>query len=152
MQGTDLTAPARPGRSTLWLQGLGCGALLTFAAPMALLLSVLFAPVALCSLAETGPRHSLRRPVALACAGAALHPAWRLWSSGDRMDQALSSLADPATLILAWGAGACAWAACQVTPVVLAGIWEWREAARARAIRAEIASLAAAWDVAAEDK
>ncbi len=141
-------ASAKPARgSTLWIQGLACGALLTFAAPTALLLGVLLLPALACVLAERGAGQSVARPVALCCGAACLHPLWRLWSQGETIDTAVATLADPKALLLAWGAGACAWALCQVTPVVVRTVWEAREAANARAITIELEQLQAEWDL-----
>ncbi len=136
----------KPRSSVIWVQGLACGALLTFAAPTALLLAILFAPAAICPLLEP-TKTGLTRAVALGCAAASLGPAWRLWTAGDRMDQALASLSDPGTISLAWGAGACAWALCQVLPVILARSWEVREASRIRAIEAEIKEVQDIWSM-----
>ena len=139
-------AAGKPRGSVIWIQGLACGALLTFAAPTALLLAILFAPAAICLLAETA-KTGLTRAVALGCATTALRPAWHLWVAGDRMDQALAALSDPNTIVLAWGAGACAWALCQVLPVILARGWEAREAVRGRALEAEIKEYEAIWNM-----
>ena len=138
-------AVAKRRGSFLWVQGLACGLLLTFAAPMVLLLGVLAAPAIACALAGTGPGRGLARAVTLACAGASLHPAWHLWLSGGSWARALSSLADPLAILMAWGAGASAWALCQVLPVILQGVWDMREAARARAIEAELARFREDW-------
>jgi hypothetical protein len=48
---------------------------------------------------------------------------------------------------LAWGAGATAWALCQILAVLLRVVWDVREAARARAIEAELKASAAEWDL-----
>ena len=136
--------------SVLWVQGLACGALLTFAAPTALVLAVLLAPALACSLGERGAGGGTARSVALYCGAAALRPLWRLWMQGDRLDAAFLALSDPAVLVLAWGAGACAWAMCQVIPVVVRTLWEARKLARARTIEAELARLQGEWDLAAD--
>jgi hypothetical protein len=134
-------------RSVLWAQGLVCGVLLTFAAPTVLVVGVLLAPAIACAAAERGPGGGATRGVAMAGAAASLGAVWRLWQGGDRMDEAWALLCDPATLVLAWGAGACAWAGCQVLPVLLRTGWDLREAARGRAIEAELARCRAEWDV-----
>ena len=105
----------------MWVQGLACGALLTFATPTALMLVALLAPAIACALGEKGGTSGATRGVALCCAAAALAPLWHLWMLDDRMDVALDALSDPLTLVLAWGAGACAWALCQVVPVISPG-------------------------------
>ena len=131
--------------SALWIQGLACGACLTFAAPTALLLSVLLAPVLVCILLNSGADRGLLRSVAVACAAASLSPVWHLWLAGDRFDQAIASLSDPFVLLLAWGAGASAWALCQLIPVLLCGSWDMQTAARVRTMEAELKKLNEEW-------
>ena len=143
-------AGRRPRSSIIWVQGLACGAVLTFAAPTALLLAVLFAPAVVCLLAESAARRTITHAVALGCAAASLGPAWRLWMAGDGMDQALATLSNPTTVTLAWGAGACAWALCQVLPVIISKTQGARDAARMRAIQAEIDACRASWNLEAE--
>ena len=63
------------------------------------------------------------------------------------MDTALSQICEPLTLITAWGAGALGWALCQVLPVLIRLGWDAREAARARAIQAELARIHEEWDL-----
>ena len=138
--------PAAKG-SILWAQGLACGALLTFAAPTALLLAILLAPAIACALGEKNTAGSSTRAVGLCCAAAALSPVWHLWMRGDAMDAALDALANPLVLVTAWGAGACAWALCQVVPVVLRTAWDASEAARARVMQAELARTREEWDI-----
>ena len=140
-------AEAGGGRqgSALWIQGLACGACLTFAAPTALLLSILLAPALVCLLVHSGSDRGLLRSVAVACAAASMRPIWHLWLAGDRFDQALASLSDPFVLLLAWGAGASAWALCQVIPVVLCGSWDMQTVARIRTMEAEIKKLNEEW-------
>jgi hypothetical protein len=143
----DPAAKAPAKGVVVWIQGLACGALLTFAFPGVLLLGVLMAPSLVCLLIDRAPGHGLARAVGLACAAAALGPAWHLLLAGDTMATAAASLLDPLVLGLAWGAGASAWALCQVLPVVLKAVSDMRESARARAIEAEMASCRAEWDL-----
>ena len=140
-------AKAGPKGSVLWMSGLASGALLTFAAPTALLLGVLLAPAIACVAGEQEPSRSTARAVALCCAAAALRPLWRLWLAGDQMDTALGEASDVQVLLVAWGAGACAWALCQVVPVVLRITWEAQAAARAHAMQAELARTREEWDL-----
>ncbi len=136
----------RRGR-TIWVQGLACGALLTFAAPTLLMLVVVLAPTGLCLLAEPRSGRGQARAVALGCAATALGPVWRLWMAGDRLDQALTILTEPATLCMAWGAGATAWAMCQITPVAIRVLWDAKEAAKSRALKAELETLRSTWNL-----
>ena len=144
-------APAPNARaakgSLLWMQGLACGALLTFAAPTALVLATLLAPALACLLGERAAPRTAARAVTLCCAAAALAPLWHLWMRNDRMDAALDTLSNPLTLVIAWGAGACAWALCQVVPVVVCTAWDARAAARARTLEAELTRTREEWEL-----
>ena len=143
-------APAAKG-SMLWIQGLACGALLTFATPTALVLATLLAPAFACTLGEKRAAQGSGRAVALCCAAASLSPVWRLWMLNDSMDAALDLLSNPFILVPAWGAGACAWALCQVMPVILRTIWDAQETARARAIQSELARTREEWDLSIQE-
>ena len=66
------------------------------------------------------------------------------------MDAALDALSNPLTLVTAWGAGACAWALCQVVPVILRTAWDASEAARARILQNELTRTREEWDLPAE--
>ncbi len=140
------TLPAAKG-SLLWMQGLASGALLTFATPTALMLAVLLAPAIACALGEKDSAGSATRAVALCCAAASVSPLWHLWIQNDRMDVAINALSSPSTLVGAWGAGACAWALCQVLPVVLRTAWDAREAVRARSLQGELNRTKEEWDL-----
>ncbi len=129
----------------LWLQGLVCGAILTFAPATAVMLGVLLAPAWATLAADTEPGRGTTRAVTLACMAGALSPVWHLWLAHGRMDVAVLILCDPLSLALAWGAGASAWALCQVLPVFLQAIWNMRETIRARAIEAELKRLNEEW-------
>ena len=131
--------------ATVWVQGLACGALLTFATPTALLLGILLAPAILCILASPGAERGVFRAVASSCAAASLAPVWRLWMNGGHMDEVAAILASPSILCAAWGAGAAAWAMCQVLPVIIKTAWDIREANKAKTIEAELAQLNEEW-------
>lgn len=138
-------APARAKGSLLWLQGLVCGAVLAFAPATALLLGVLLAPAFATMAADTEPGRGTTRAVALACTAGALPPAWHLWMAHGGIDVALALLCLPLTVVLAWGGGACAWALCQVLPVIVQSAWNVKEGVRAHAIRAELERLKENW-------
>jgi len=137
------------GRKTtsVWLQGLACGALLTFAAPTLLLLVVMLCPAIACQLADPGTEKGMARAVGAASAAFTLDPLWHLWLAMDRMDAAIAILCTPLTLCLAWGAGAIAWALCEVLPVVIRTTWDAREALRSQSLAAELKTLREEWDL-----
>lgn len=128
------------------MQGLLCGALITFAAPAALLLCVLGAPAIAAVLADAEPAKPTARAVIVAMVGPALSPLWHLWLAGGTLDAAVQIAGDRQTICLVWGACACAWALCQVLPVVLQTMGEVRERAKARALQARLEAQAADWD------
>jgi hypothetical protein len=139
--------PASRKNTAIWLQGLACGALLAFASPTALLLAVMLCPAIACHLADTGAEKGTARAVGAACGAFTLSPLWHLWLAMDRMDAAIAILCTPVTLCLAWGAGAIAWALCQVLPVVIRTTWDAREALRAKTLAAELQTLREEWDL-----
>jgi hypothetical protein len=137
--------PAKTKGSLLWLQGLVCGAILTFAPASAVLLGVLLAPAFACMAADIEPGRGTTRAVTLACMAGALAPVWHLWMAHDRMEEAILVLCDPLSLTLAWGGGAIAWALCQILPVFLGAVWSVRETIRSHAIDAELKRLREEW-------
>ncbi len=145
-----LTKTARSAPFT-WLQGLVCGALLTFATPASLLLAALFAPAVIAFLADTEKGRPVARSVAVSCIAPALAPMWHLWMAGETMEAALALLSDPATISIAWLVGASGWALCQVLPVILRTLSEFRESARAKLLRAELQTQTEEWQSPAAD-
>ena len=137
--------PVRAKASLFWLQGLVCGAILTFAPATAVLLAVLLAPALACLAADTEPGRGTTRAVTLACMAGGLSPVWHLWMAHDSMEVAIQLLCDPLSLTMAWGAGASAWSLCQILPVFLQAMWHMRETIRAKAIRAELKRLQEEW-------
>jgi hypothetical protein len=129
----------------MWLQGLGCGALLAFAPAQAILLTVLLAPALASFAADLDKGRGSTRSVAIACAAGALAPCWHLWLGGNRVEVMFLLLSDPLTVVLAWGGGACAWALCQVVPAVVQSMWAVRETMRAHRIQAEMKQLREEW-------
>ncbi len=138
--------------SLVWVQGLACGALLTFATPTALLLGILFAPVIVCLLASAGDDSNVLRAVATSCAALSVGPVWHVWMAGGHMDAVGAVLATPSTLCLAWGAGAGAWALCQVLPILFSVAWELRETQKAKAIQLELDALKEEWGLTDADQ
>ena len=140
-------APKRGFGSAIWIQGLACGALLTFATPTAVLLATLLAPAIVCLLANPGCERGLLRAVVSSCMAGSLGPLWHLWLGGGHMDDVVAILASPATLCLAWGGGASAWALCQILPVIVHTACEARESTRAKSIQIELDELTNEWSL-----
>ncbi len=138
---------ARRAGSLPWLQGLGCGVLVTFALPVALFCAGMLAPALLAAAADRLPGRPVARATAAAGVAASLHPALRLWRDGHDLSAALALLSDPGVLGLAWAAGAGGWLMAQVAPVVIGCAMNARATARAAMLRAERARCEAEWSL-----
>jgi hypothetical protein len=145
------TRGRRGGGSLVWLQGLVCGALLTFATPIALLLGVLLAPTVAAAVMDTASNRAMTRAVFLSGLAFTLGPLWKLILAGRGMDSAVELIGDPAVLGAAWLAGACGWALCEVLPVVLRSFAELRAMAKITALQSEASALRDAWDLEPKD-
>ncbi len=137
----------RRGGSLMWLQGLVCGALLTFATPIAVLVGVLLAPTVAAAVMDPGPNRAMTRAVFLSGLAFTLGPLWKLIMEGRGMEAAVELLGDPAVLGAAWLAGACGWALCEVLPVILRSFAELRAVARITALQSEATALREMWDL-----
>jgi hypothetical protein len=131
--------------SMLWLQGMACGAVLTFATPAALLGGTLMAPALIALLADREPGRPVTRAVLLFGGSVSIEPLWRLCLSGDSMATALEIMSDPAMLAFAWIAAAFGWAMCEVLPVLLENGSRLAEAARVAAWKAELKRIEEEW-------
>ncbi len=141
----------RGGGSFMWLQGLVCGALLTFATPIALLVAVLLAPTVAAAVMDAAPNRAMTRAVFLSGLAFTLGPLWKLILEGRGMQAAVELIGDPAVLGAAWLAGACGWALCEVLPVVLRSFAEIRAVARITALQSEATALREMWDLEPRD-
>jgi len=133
----------------MWLQGMICGAVLTFATPSAFLAGVLLLPALVTLVIDRAPARKMTRAVALACSAFAYAPLWQLWVDGETMGLALKQILDPSVVCPAWLAGAFAWGVCEILPVGLRIMAEIRAKSRLAALRAEAEALRAAWDLGA---
>ncbi len=137
---------ASRGGSRLWLQGMACGAVLTFATPAALLACVLLAPAMLASIADQAPGRPVVRAVLLYGTAVALKPFWHLCLTGDRMDTALAIMSDPLTIGSCWLGAALGWALCEVLPLVLETAGKFAESARVLAWEVELKRCREEWE------
>jgi hypothetical protein len=131
--------------SMLWLQGMVCGAILTFATPAALLGGTLLAPALIALLADREPGRPVLRAVLLFGGAVSLDPLWHLGLSGDSMSTALEILSDPTMLAFAWLAAAFGWALCEVLPVLIENASRFAEAARVSSWNAELKRIEDEW-------
>lgn len=144
--GTSRNAAPRRG-SLLWLQGLGCGLLITLATPIALLAGLLLAPALLALVLDQAPGKPVARPLLLLGLAAMARPLVSLWSMGHGMDAALDLLGDATILVTSWGAQALAWLAMELGPVLIVLAMEAATAARAARLRAARRHYEEHWDL-----
>lgn len=143
-------AGAKPhGRSTIWLEGLACGAVMAFAPAAAVLAFVLLAPAVAAALLDSRAGRPVARAVALSGLALSLAPLWHLILDGRTLEAALALLADPTVVGPAWLAGASGWALCELLPVLLRVAADMRATARTAALRAEAGALTQDWDLGA---
>jgi len=140
-------ARAAPGgRSWFWAQGVGCGLLVATAAPLALVLAVLFAPALLATL--VAPPGTARRPggILLVYGLAAALP-WlaMLWAGAQSWTASLDLLAGARLPGVCWGAQAAAWLFGEIAPVGARQVLEVRVRARSARLRDARSRLQAEW-------
>ncbi|HUN43376.1 MAG TPA: hypothetical protein VMU81_24030 [Acetobacteraceae bacterium] len=138
---------ARPPRrhSLVWLQGLGCGAVVTLLPAMALLLGVLLLPGVLAVLSDQQPGRPVARTVLICGTAAAIAPVLALWGAGSSMDACLGLLGDLRVTGTAWSAAAVGWILAELAPVVVLVVLDAITATRTARLRAERNKLVEEW-------
>jgi hypothetical protein len=136
----------RPRQNSLiWLQGLLCGAMVTLAAPTALLLGVLLAPGLLALMLDRDQGRPRARCIILCAMAASIEPLRILWTMGHSMATATSLLGNLGFVGTAWSAAAGGWLLAEATPVVTRALLEAISIARGARLRTERARLVQAW-------
>jgi hypothetical protein len=131
--------------STLWMQGLACGALVTLATPTAVLAGVLLVPTFVVAAIDRADGKPVARAVLLyGLAGLAL-PLVGLWTGGHSMDQSIGLVTDPAVVAIAWAAQAAGWLTAELAPLAVRLLLDLKTAAHMAKLRNERAALAADW-------
>jgi hypothetical protein len=136
-------APRR--HSMVWLQGLGCGAVVALVPAMALLLGVLLLPGVLALLYDRQGGRPVARTVLLCGAAAVVAPALALWGAGKTMDASLILLSDLRVVGTAWSAAAAGWIAAELAPVAVLMVLEAITQTHAARLRATREKLVAEW-------
>jgi hypothetical protein len=131
--------------SLVWLQGLGCGAVVALVPAMALLLGVLLLPGLLAVLYDRQGGRPVARTVLLCGTAAAVAPIIVLWSAGNSMDACVELLGDLRVVGTAWSAAAAGWILAELAPVAVLVVLEAITQSRAARLRAERDRLAAEW-------
>jgi 4-amino-4-deoxy-L-arabinose transferase-like glycosyltransferase len=139
-------AVASGGRSWFWAQGLACGVLVATAAPLALVLAVLFAPAVLAAL-MVPPGASRRQGGILLVYGLAGALPWlqALWAAAQSWPAALDLLATMRLPASCWGAQGGAWLFAQLAPFVARQVLEARVRARIARLEDARRRLRAEW-------
>jgi hypothetical protein len=131
--------------SLVWLQGLGCGAVVALVPAMALLLGVLLLPGVLAVLYDRQGGRPVARTVLLCGTAASVSPTLAFCGAGNAMDAGLALLGDLRVVGTAWSAAAAGWLLAELAPVVTLVVLEAVTQTRAARLRAEREKLVAEW-------
>jgi hypothetical protein len=142
-----MPAMARTPRrhSFVWLQGLGCGAVVALVPAMALLLGVLLLPGVLAVLYDRQGGRPVARTVLLCGAAAAVAPMIALWGAGNNMDACLVLLGDLRVVGTAWSTEAAGWILAELAPVAVLVVLEAITQTHATKLRSAREKLVAEW-------
>jgi hypothetical protein len=141
-------------RSMVWLQGLLCGAVVTFAPPTALLMGVLLAPALLALVLDRQAGRPKARSVALFGMAASVDPLRSLWVNGHNMSIVGGLLGNLQVLGTAWMAAAAGWLLAEMAPVVVRAVLDALSRSRTVRLRAMRIRLVEEWglDQAGQDQ
>ncbi len=151
-----VTQPALGGRSWLWAQGLACGLVVATAAPLALVLGVLFAPAMLAAMmvpATQGGVGTIRRfgGILMVYGLAAALPWLReIWGAAQSWPGSLDLLESMRLVAACWGAQGSAWLMGELVPVAARRVLEVKVRARLNRLRDARERLLAEWGLEAE--
>jgi len=136
-------APRR--HSLVWLQGLGCGAVVTLVPALALLLGVLLLPGVLAVLYDRQGGRPVARTVMLCGTAASVPTMLALWGAGNSVDACLALLGDLRVVGTAWSTAAAGWILAELAPVAVWAVLEAITRTHAARLRAERQKLAEEW-------
>ena len=136
-------APRR--RSWLWLQGLVCGAALSFATAPALLVAGLLLPGLAGYAIERTPGKPISEAMLLFGVATVFMPLRLLWEGGHSMAACLTLIMDPWRLGLSWTAAAAGWFLAESAQMIAERYGELAARRDIAALRKERAELAAEW-------
>ena len=131
--------------SMVWLQGLTCGAVVTLAPGVALLLGLLLGPGLLALVLDREPGRPMARCVLLMGLATCVQPLRALWSIGGSLTAALGLAGDIQVLGTAWSAAAAGWLMAELAPLGTRLVLEALARSRAAKLRVERDRLLAAW-------
>ena len=152
---------AQGGRSRFRTQGpacggLACGMLVATAAPLAVVLGVLFAPALLAAIMVppgAGGRGSRRLGGVLMVYGLAAALPWLqvIWSTAQSWPGSLDLLASLRVVAACWGAQGAAWLMGELVPLVARQVLEVKVRARVNRLRDARSRLQDEWGLGSEE-
>jgi len=131
--------------SLVWIQGLGCGAVVALVPAMAVLFGVLLLPGVLAVLYDRQGGRPVARTVLLCGMAAAVAPMLTLWGAGNNMDACFALLGDLRVVGTAWSTASAGWILAELAPVGALVVLEAITQTRAARLRAARERLAAEW-------
>ena len=149
------SAAVSGGRSWLWAQGLACGVLMATAAPLAVVLAVLFAPALLAAIMvppQEGAGAPRRLGGVLMVYGLAAALPWLhlMWDAAQSWPASVDLLASLRLLAACWGAQGAAWLMGELVPLVARQVLEAKVRARNNRLRDARSRLQAEWGLGGE--
>jgi len=135
----------RRQHSMVWLQGLTCGAVVTLAPGVAVLLGLLLGPGLLALLLDREAGRPMARCVLLMGLATCVQPLRALWSDGQSLAVALALAGDLQVMGTAWSAAAAGWLMAELAPLGTRLVLEALARSRAAKLRSERDRLLAAW-------
>jgi hypothetical protein len=148
---TGQPSRADPSGRLVWLQGAVAGGILALAPSSAALLVVLLAPAGLAFWLDREPGRPIARAVAVCTLAGAIDPLVTLWNGGRGMQLVMALLADPFTMLPAWGAAGAGWLLAELGAILFRLGLDIAARAQASRLRAERARLEQDWGLAADD-
>jgi hypothetical protein len=140
-----MSEPVVQRRSWLWLQGLACGAALSFATGPAVLVGALLMPGIASYFFERTPGKPLSESMLLLGLATTFVPFRTLWEHGLSLDACLTLLAEPSHLGLSWLAAACGWMMGEAAQLAGRQLGEIAMRRRMTTLRRELAELIDEW-------
>jgi hypothetical protein len=138
-------------RSYVWLQGLFCGALVTLAPALAMLLAFLLAPGLVATVLDRSPGRAVSRGVLLFGLAASVGPAKTLWEANLSTPTAVQLMTDPLIFGTAWAAAAAGWLVAEVAPILVEMALTSARKLRASKLEATRTKFAEEWGLGSEN-
>lgn len=135
--------------SLIWLQGLLCGALVTLATPVAVLLGVLLVPAIGVASLDRLPGKPRARTAFLFAAAWCVGPVRILWGNGGDLAMATRLVTDPEVVGQVWLAAGGGWLLAVLAPRGVGAVLGISDQVRRRRLKARRERLRAEWGMGA---